>query len=48
MAYSIFVEGDADKRLLEQLLDYLNLSDSQGKVIKTNGYTNLLSEKDYI
>ncbi len=45
MAYSIFVEGDADKRLLEQLLDYLNLSDSQGKVIKTNGYTNLLSEK---
>ena len=45
MVYSIFVEGDADKRLLEQLLDYLNLSDDQGKVIKTNGYTNLLAEK---
>lgn len=44
--YRIFVEGVADKRFIEQLLESIfNEHIPSGNVIKTDGYTNLTSTK---
>lgn len=44
--YKIFVEGIADKRFIEQLLESIfNEHVSPGNLIKTDGYTNLTSTK---
>lgn len=44
MKYHIFVEGEADKRFIEQLLCYLKIAPQEDGVVVTNGCDNLLSK----
>ena len=41
--YWIFVEGVADKRFLEQLIEYHWGKVKKESIVATGGYTNLLS-----
>ena len=42
--YRIFVEGDADKRFIAQLLESIfNENIPSGNIIPTHGYTNLIA-----
>ena len=44
--FKIFVEGDADKRFISQLLEFLfKTSIDQGNIIKTSGWNCLVSPK---
>lgn len=45
--FKIFVEGDADKRFISQLLEFLfKTSIDQGNIIKTSGWNCLVSPKN--
>lgn len=47
--FKIFVEGDADKRFISQLLEFLfKTSIDQGNIIKTSGWNCLVSPKTEI
>lgn len=42
---TIFVEGDADKRFILQLLEALSLPIKESCIVKTSGWNNLISPK---
>lgn len=46
--YWIFVEGVADKRFLEQLIEYHWGKVKKESIVATGGYTNLLSGNTYL